>query len=219
MSEWRVGGNLAAKWDYDTEKLRVSVLRYAIICAIVYQNVNMCLGKLGLPAASSSAVMLGSAAWILHKACFTAVPNLQSDLHQNSCRGLVKIAWAYFCIYICNSMGVFFLFCFALLCFNGERGNNQLQLRFRCALNHSLSPDHWALFQRTEWLSQISLWYIWSMWGFSEQSCTDKIIHFILIGRVVYTWSLAHFPLLKECISIPDYSSGQNPSALVANLL
>lgn len=46
-----------------------------------------------LPAVSSSAVMVGSAAWILHKACFTVVmPYLQSDLHQNSCRGLVKIA-------------------------------------------------------------------------------------------------------------------------------
>lgn len=159
MSEWRVGGNLAAKWDYDAEKLRVSVLRYGIICAIVHQDVSMCLGKLGLPAASSSAVMVGSAAWILHKACFTVVPNLQSDLHQNSCRGLVKIAWAYFCIYICNSMGVF-LFCF-FFCFNGGRGNNQMQLRFRCALNHSLSPHHWALFQRTEiWLSGLSVVYL-----------------------------------------------------------
>lgn len=46
-----------------------------------------------LPAVSSSAVMVGSAAWILHKACSAVVmPNLQSDLHQNSCRSLVKIA-------------------------------------------------------------------------------------------------------------------------------
>lgn len=46
-----------------------------------------------LPAVSSSAVMVGSAAWILHKAYSTVVmPNLQSDLHQNSFRSLVKIA-------------------------------------------------------------------------------------------------------------------------------
>lgn len=172
----------------------------------------MCPGKLCLPAASSGAVMVGSVVWILHKACFTVVPNLQSDLHQNSCRGLVKIACAYFCIYIYNSM-------FVWVFLNGGREHNQMQLRFQCVLNHSLSPHHWALFQRIEWLSQIPLWYIWNMWWFSEQSCTDKIIHFVLIGGVVYTWSLAHFPLLKECISIPDYSSGQNPSALVANLL
>lgn len=93
MSEWRVGANLAAKWDCDTEKLRVSVLSYGTVCAIVYQDMSVCLGKLCLPAVSSSAVMVESAAWILHKACFTVVmPYLQSDLHQNSCRGLVKIA-------------------------------------------------------------------------------------------------------------------------------
>lgn len=70
---------------------------------------DMCLGKLCLPAASTSAAMVGSTARILHEACFTVVPNLQSDLHQNSCRGWVKIAWAYFCIYIYNSKLVFFL--------------------------------------------------------------------------------------------------------------
>lgn len=46
MSEWRVGANLAAKWDCDTEKLRVSVLSYGTVCAIVYQDMSVCLGKL-----------------------------------------------------------------------------------------------------------------------------------------------------------------------------
>lgn len=58
-------------------------------CLSVCENAP---GQAVSPAASSSAVMVGSAAWILHKACFTVVPNLQSDLHQNSCRGLVNIA-------------------------------------------------------------------------------------------------------------------------------
>lgn len=162
VSKWRVVANLAAKCDCDTEKSWVSVLRYGIIRAIVYQDVSVCLGKLCLPAASGSVVMVGSAAWILHKACFTVVPNLQSDLHQNSCRGWVKIAWAYFLIYIYNSVFVCFFFFL-----NGGRGTKQMQLRFRCVLNHSLSSHHWALFQRIEWLSQISLWYIWNMWWFS----------------------------------------------------
>lgn len=46
VSEWRVGANLAAKWDCDTEKLRVSVLSCGIICPIVYQDISVCLGKL-----------------------------------------------------------------------------------------------------------------------------------------------------------------------------
>lgn len=44
-----------------------------------------------------------------------------------------------------------------------------------------------ALCEGFKCLSLISLWCIWNMQWFSEQSCIDKIICFILIGRVVYT--------------------------------
>lgn len=46
MSGWRVGANLAAKWDCGREKFRVSVLRHGVICVIVYQDLSMYLGKL-----------------------------------------------------------------------------------------------------------------------------------------------------------------------------
>lgn len=39
-------GHLAAKWERDTEKLRIALLRYGIIPASVYQDRSVCAGKL-----------------------------------------------------------------------------------------------------------------------------------------------------------------------------
>lgn len=80
--------HLTAKWDCDTEKLRTTVLRYGIIRASVHKDMNACAGELCVfQQYLIVAVMVLSAVWFFCKArCTVVMPNLQSDLHQNSRR-------------------------------------------------------------------------------------------------------------------------------------